>query len=184
MRLVLALSIPLLILSACSSHSASTPAEPTATPYEQVISHNIPMSKPPKNATPFPTADPHATPAKLPTVKVYVPPKPKVWPASAYKSVIYGKVTDVQTHKPIPGAVVAVADGQRKTRSNAAGQYRVVFPSKAAVSFEVTKAHYTCGLAMGMLRPGETYHRNVPCQRIDPKHPVPPPFPTFFGQGR
>lgn len=181
MRFVALSFLLVLALSACSSQKSAGRSHPTATPNSRVQTGPVPGTTP-KHGRKLPTVNPHVTPAALPTVKPFHPKTPTPFPASAYKATVYGHVRDAKSHKPLGGVKILVAEGQRSTKTDASGNYRIVFPVRAAVSLQAKKPHYTCGLAVGILRKGQTVKKNWSCTRVVPGHPVPPPFPSTFGQ--
>lgn len=177
--LVIALVIA---LAGCSSPGSSAGPKPTSTPKSsQVITEVVPTLTPNPKASPVPTLKPGATPPKLPTLKIATPKTATPYPAAAYRSIVYGKVTDVKTHKPIAGATISVAEGQRSTHTDAHGRYRIRFPSKQPVSLQVTKKGYVCGLGVGFLTVKQTLRKDWTCQRSTPSHPAVPPAPGIFG---
>jgi hypothetical protein len=181
MRLGAVLALLALGLTACSTTKSASHAHPTATSNSHVVTQPVPVFTRGKG-TPRPTANPHLTPLPFATNKPYVPKTATPFPASAYKATLYGKVSDSKTRRGLSGVKVIVAGGQRTTTTNASGKYRVVFPVKAPVSVQLKKAHYSCGLAMGILHAGQTQKKNWSCTKQTPGHPVPPPFPSVFGQ--
>ncbi|HZU14071.1 MAG TPA: carboxypeptidase-like regulatory domain-containing protein [Chloroflexota bacterium] len=169
------------LLAACGSSSAasSTSTVPSATPYSRVHAGKAPQTKTKKQVTPLPTLKPGVT-AVLPTVKPYVPKTPTPFPASDYRSLLYGTVR-TKSGKPLAHAKMVIQNGQRVTYTDASGAYHVGFPSQAAVSVQPLKAGYACAVALGLLHAGEHYKLNFTCAVNTPSHPAPPPFPTTFG---
>ena len=181
MRSVLILSVLALAVSACSSSKTASSPTPTPQGGSGLVSH-FPTATPGKGGQkPVPTHDPRTPLPTLRPVKTATPSAPAHFAARDYTASVYGTITDAKTHKPLPGATVQVADGQRTTHSDKNGRYRIAFPGRLTGSIQVRKPGYQCGIAMGTLKPGQSVRKDWQCQKIDPKHPVPPPFPSFVG---
>jgi hypothetical protein len=174
--------LALLSLAACGSSKDSAPLRPTVVPTnprQAVVVATLPKGPTNKHLQ-IPTADPNVTPRPLPTAAPV--PTATAIPASAYTAVVYGSVLDKKTNSPVPGAVVTVGTGQRSGRTSAYGAYRFTFPAAIPMPVTVSAPGYTGALAMGMLRPHQTFKLDFKLVRIVPgKVPVPPP-PTTFGK--
>jgi hypothetical protein len=171
----------LVLLAGCSTASKSashTRATPTARPDVQYFPTATPGGKP------RPTAVKGVTLPAPPGLKTATPTARVHFPASAYTAQVFGTVTQRKTGKPIAGALVDVADGQKTVRTDAAGRYAIAFPARAAASIQVRKQGFQCGLAMGTLKPAQKVRKDWVCDKTNPSHPVPPPFPSLLGTPR
>jgi hypothetical protein len=108
-------------------------------------------------------------------------PTPTPFPTRAYSSVVWGTVRDARTHKPIAGATVTVANGQRSVKTDAQGRYRIGFPGGVYVPVTAKHVGYAESLAMGMMPPHKTFHKDFTLVRASKNHPAPPPVPGSFG---
>lgn len=181
MRLSLPLIALLAVLAGCSSSpAASRHRSPTPQSTTNGLRFTIPGATP--GGKPRPTANVHVTAPVPASLKTATPSAPSRVPDSAYDARVFGTVTST-AHKPIAGALVEVTGGQRTTRTDGAGNYSVAFPSKAIVSLQVRKSGFECGMAMstGTIKSGQRVRKDWSCIRVVPKHPIPPPFPSFVG---
>lgn len=166
------------LLAGCSSSASGS--HPTPTPVRSVPGVDFAATATP-GGKPRPTAIRGVTVPAPAGLKTATPQAPAHFPAGAYTAQVFGTVTVRKTRAPLAGALVIVADGQKTARTNAQGQYSVAFPAKAAASIQVKKQGYQCGLAMGVLKPGQKVRDNWVCDKLNPNHPVPPPFPAILG---
>jgi uncharacterized protein YceK len=156
--LVLALAVSSL-LAGCAGVGSGSPGKPTATVNNQAVVETAPavtVGTAVKTSATKKGAKPTAETG--PTVRPVAVKTPPPLTSKAYTSFFYGTVVDARTHKPIPGAVVAVNSGQRKVRTDAAGQYRIAFPGGYAVPIAVEKKGYNQVLDMGILSPHKSSH--------------------------
>jgi hypothetical protein len=168
-----------LVLAGCSSSAAGS--HPTATPRPTTagLVYAFPTATPggKKRATAVPGATLPAPPA-LQTSTPAVPVHP---PATSYTATLYGSVSDRKSHKPIPNALVSVADGQKTAHTSSSGAYRIAFPGGVTTAVQVRKKGYQCGLAMGTVKSGKSLKADWKCDKLVPGHPIPPPFPAIIG---
>ena len=181
MRSVLALAVLSVSLAACGSSASSPSPTPKRTKTPAARLETIPATSPaptPKGG--FPTANPHATPARLATLPPILAATPTPFPASAYTAVIYGTITDAKTHAPLAGVIVTVGNNHRAV-TGPFGRYRLTFPAGPPVAVTVQEKGYASAPAMGQLTVHQKWKLDWALQPIIPGQRPAPPAPTIFG---
>jgi hypothetical protein len=173
--------LALVTLAACGGSNSAASDRPTTVPtnpHQQVVVATLPKA-PTNKRLRIPTPNPRVTPGILPTV----PPVPTATtiPASSYTAVVFGSVVDKKTNSPVAGALVTLGNGQRSAKTSAYGGYRFTFPAGIAMPVTVSAPGYAGSLAMGMLRPRQSFKLDFKLTRVVPGKVTVPPPPTTFG---
>lgn len=183
MRFLYFLAPALVLLAGCGSSSSPTKSAQKPTLGPRVAT--VPVTSPvPVRTSGSVAAVPHATlkGGRLPTPQQVIMPTPTAFPATMYKSVIYGTVTDAKTGSPLAGAIIKVGvTGKHVMVTNSFGKYRLSFPSGPAVPVTVTIQGYASPPAMGTLPAGKTYRLDFKLAPEKKGTSIIPPPPIVFG---